>query len=568
MKMLEFLPLFNEMLIKNWATVFLCFLSFNLSFSQGYEFVNLNSKNYDELQALFDALPNDSIDKREVIAKIYLSKAKRNLDTISIGRGYYLLSALNKSLINSKQYADSIIVITRNVKHESFPALGYFLKGHWCYQLSEYQESLHNYLIGDSIAKKRGNITQYVGNRSMIAQLKNRAGDYRGALEIYLNEIDSLSLLKKSNPLNYLDYLNRLYNTSLTYMHLKNLDSARLYSNKGLEESLKIQDSLSYFDFVYNLGIIEYLSGNEETAKVNINKALPYLDNYSQAMAYYYKGEIARHDLHERNALSFFKISDSIAENLNYTFPELRNVYEYTIDHYEEKKDLSNQLVYVNKLLKLDSTLTHSKDLQLEITKKYDRLILLNKKESIIESLESKNKLRNVIILLLIVVTIGLVYSLYYYRKRQKVYLQKFNALVNENNQTARENKLESPQSSDLIPIDIYNKIVLGLKSFENDYEFLKPTTLAELAKKLDTNTSYLSKFINFNTENNFSQYLNKLRMKYVIARLKTDSKLRAFTIKAIAEEIGYGTAQSFSKAFYQETGIYPSYFIKKLNND
>ncbi len=33
----------------------------------------------------------------------------------------------------------------------------------------------------------------------------------------------------------------------------------------------------------------------------------------------------------------------------------------------------------------------------------------------------------------------------------------------------------------------------------------------------------------------------------------------------AIAEEAGFNTAESFSKAFFKKTGIKPSYFIKEL---
>ena len=40
---------------------------------------------------------------------------------------------------------------------------------------------------------------------------------------------------------------------------------------------------------------------------------------------------------------------------------------------------------------------------------------------------------------------------------------------------------------------------------------------------------------------------------------------MRKYTIKAIAAECGYKNAESFSKAFYKINGIYPSYYIKKI---
>lgn len=561
-----FISIYRHLTLGIWFLVTLSIIGIGYTYGQNQKEIS-QSETYDELRRLFNTVPLDSVSRREFIAKTYLKKSKVANDTINIARGYYLFSILYDEPRIGKKYADSIIQITEGISHSSFPASGYFLKGYWCYELSEYQEALHNFLIGDSIAKSKGNVPQYIENRKMIALLKNRAGDHLGALEIYLKEIDSLSSIKNNNPLNYTDYLNRLYNTSLTFMHLKKLDSAEVYAKKGLSESLIVKDSLMYFDFVYNLGIIEYLQGNENIALTNINQALPHLDAHSHAMANYYKGQIAIHNQGTEEAFRFFRITDSISEKLNYTFPELRFIYEYTIEHYEKSFDLENQLIYINKLLKLDSTLTHSKDLQLEIVKKYDRPILLHKKESIISHLENKNRLSNLIILLFGLLTAGLIFVVYKYRRKQKLFLKKFNALILEESQAVHSEKPEG-QQLEVIPIEIYNNIASGLKKFETEHEFLKPITLMELAKDLDTNSTYLSKFININTNDNFSQYINKLRILYVIDRLKSDSVLRSYTIKAIAEEIGFGTAQSFSKAFFHETGIYPSYFLRKLNSN
>lgn len=561
-----FISIYRHLTLGIWFLVTLSIIGIGYTYGQNQKEIS-QSETYDELRRLFNTVPLDSVSRREFIAKTYLKKSKVANDTINIARGYYLFSILYDEPRIGKKYADSIIQITEGISHSSFPASGYFLKGYWCYELSEYQEALHNFLIGDSIAKSKGNVPQYIENRKMIALLKNRAGDHLGALEIYLKEIDSLSSIKNNNPLNYTDYLNRLYNTSLTFMHLKKLDSAEVYAKKGLSESLIVKDSLMYFDFVYNLGIIEYLQGNENIALTNINQALPHLDAHSHAMANYYKGQIAIHNQGTEEAFRFFRITDSISEKLNYTFPELRFIYEYTIEHYEKSFDLENQLIYINKLLKLDSTLTHSKDLQLEIVKKYDRPILLHKKESIISHLENKNRLSNLIILLFGLLTAGLIFVVYKYRRKQKLFLKKFNALILEESQAVHSEKPEG-QQLEVIPIEIYNNIASGLKKFETEHGFLKPITLMELAKDLDTNSTYLSKFININTNDNFSQYINKLRILYVIDRLKSDSVLRSYTIKAIAEEIGFGTAQSFSKAFFHETGIYPSYFLRKLNSN
>ncbi|TSE03808.1 AraC family transcriptional regulator [Aquimarina algiphila] len=50
-----------------------------------------------------------------------------------------------------------------------------------------------------------------------------------------------------------------------------------------------------------------------------------------------------------------------------------------------------------------------------------------------------------------------------------------------------------------------------------------------------------------------------------MIGKLKEDRIFRKYTVKAIAQDIGFNNAEAFAKAFYKKTGIYPWYFIKEL---
>ncbi|TEB41336.1 AraC family transcriptional regulator, partial [Flavobacterium circumlabens] len=79
---------------------------------------------------------------------------------------------------------------------------------------------------------------------------------------------------------------------------------------------------------------------------------------------------------------------------------------------------------------------------------------------------------------------------------------------------------------------------------------------------------SYLSKIINFYKGKNFSQYINDMRIIYAITKIKSDKKFRMYTIKAISEEVGFSNSESFAKAFYNNTGLQPSYFIKKIEEN
>lgn len=85
--------------------------------------------------------------------------------------------------------------------------------------------------------------------------------------------------------------------------------------------------------------------------------------------------------------------------------------------------------------------------------------------------------------------------------------------------------------------------------------------SLGELARKLNTNTTYLSKVINDITGENFSNYLNNLRIKEA-CRLLSDSANRHLTIEAIAQQVGFNSKSSFNSSFKKITRCTPSEFM------
>ncbi len=110
------------------------------------------------------------------------------------------------------------------------------------------------------------------------------------------------------------------------------------------------------------------------------------------------------------------------------------------------------------------------------------------------------------------------------------------------------------------------NDILEKLKKLEQQKYFLRrDCTLHNVAKKLKTNTAYLSKIVNSELGKSFSSYINALRMSYIISELKNNSTLRAYSISAIADEIGYKSPDSFTKYFKEATGVSPAVYIRKI---
>ena len=224
-------------------------------------------------------------------------------------------------------------------------------------------------------------------------------------------------------------------------------------------------------------------------------------------------------------------------------------------------------------------------ELNSDIYEKYD---LVKLKDEIVELQETSKRTKFFYvggIVLLIMIIIGL---LIFNKKQQQKNKQRFANLMNQLEEKRQKGKLQQKQSQadrtrapDKIVSEVSKEksksetteidpkmleILKKLDEFEEKELFIsKDSTLVEVAKKIQTNTTYLSKVINTHKEKSFTAYITDLRVDYAIERLSHDRKFRSFTIGAIAQEIGFKRSESFAKAFKVKTGLYPSYFIKEL---
>lgn len=122
--------------------------------------------------------------------------------------------------------------------------------------------------------------------------------------------------------------------------------------------------------------------------------------------------------------------------------------------------------------------------------------------------------------------------------------------------------KISIPQKTEEI-------ILAKLKKFEGTTKFLsKDLSLAVLAGQFETNTKYLSEIINSNYNVNFNTYINKLRINYVVDKLKTDSNYLNYKISYLAESSGFSSHSSFATVFKSITGISPVKFIELLKEE
>ncbi len=534
-----------------------------------------DNSNFDILEAKIAEQTTDSL-KFQITLKS-LKEAKKTKDTLAMADAYYFLSKLNRT--NRIPYADSLIAITKDKKYARYPSNGYMQKGNHYYLNGDHEQALEFYLMASKYAKKNGNEYLYRSIKFNIALLKNAAGERQEAKEIFVEYVKYLEDNPKFKTSG--NYNRGLFALADAYIHSKELDLASTYINKGIQETLNSKDIRLYSYILVTSGIHQYLSQNYTRAIDSLKKGKAIIEQEGEVKARvatcdYYIARSYR-DLGKKElSIQYFKNVDTIFSETEYIIPELMDTYDYLINYYKSKGDTKYQITYINTLLKLDS-IQHANQLYLtkNIGERYDTVELIEEKEELINQLEREKFLKEntITILILFLSLVGILAG--YWFRRSFINKKRFEALLEK-----QKNKEKDASNFDVgtvdtnnreeldIPQDVVQHVLEKLHVFENSDQFSKKHyTLNSLAKEFNTNSAYLSKIINVYKNINFSNYLNNLRVDFAVNELTVNKSLRSYTIKAIAEEVGFKNAQSFSSAFHKRTGIYPSYFIKQLNN-
>ena len=143
------------------------------------------------------------------------------------------------------------------------------------------------------------------------------------------------------------------------------------------------------------------------------------------------------------------------------------------------------------------------------------------------------------------------------------------NDVTDVNNNEPEELIISERTGVQILPAAYIEKISAGLDKLEKKKLFLKPDfKLAFVAKKLNTNTAYLSQYFNQHKKLSFSDYAQELRIQYALKELRDNLKFRNYTLQAIAEEIGYADARTFVRIFKKQTGLTPNYYLEELNKE
>ena len=91
--------------------------------------------------------------------------------------------------------------------------------------------------------------------------------------------------------------------------------------------------------------------------------------------------------------------------------------------------------------------------------------------------------------------------------------------------------------------------------------------TLAQLAKAIDTNRTYLSAYFAAKGET-YNAYINRLRIDHFIELYrKAQGEERTVTAQQLSLESGYHSYSTFSTAFKQRTGLTVTAWVREQQN-
>ncbi|WP_160114687.1 helix-turn-helix domain-containing protein [Aquimarina sp. AU474] len=534
---------------------------------------SLSNKSYNELKKDFYSYVQKDTLKARSIADVFLKRAKIDQDTFKIADAYHFTFYLSQYR-DQQLYLDSIIKLTTQKQSKTFPAQAYFDKAQlFLYKKRNIQNTINNLNQARKYAKQYDNVNLLYRIDYHIAIIKSE----------HLNEKeDALSIFKKCanfyNSRHAYLYLNTLHAIAETYIGLKKHDSASYYNKLGYTKAVKNSDLFPDEKYYFTLseGINRYEKKEYQLAIDSIRKALPiikYNDQSNTIDSYFYLGKSYYKLGQKEKAIPYFIKTDSILETLH-SIPQYKHVktYEYLKEYYRGKKDLQNQNKYLQKLNTiLDKYLNDRVHISKKVKEDYDVPLLLEEQQVIIKKLNKNTNAYQSSIILLIALLLAFGSLLYVQFRKKKLYRSRFEALMRESNSTRTIVKVNNT-NQDLskkelkVPEKHATYILNKLEEFERDHKYLTiGTSIQSLADDMETNIKYLSQVINYYKSKSFTSYLNELRITYAVEELKNNKTLRKFTIKAIAQEMGYKNAETFSNAFYKYVKIKPSYFIKNI---
>jgi len=402
------------------------------------------------------------------------------------------------------------------------------------------------YEIAVLFAKKNNYSTafEYLKKSDSIAE---KSGD----IELKIIVLYNMATLYKLN--NQFDQSMDTFNKILEIQQSENLNPAN--TELSLGEIYKLQNNIEK--------AIEFVEKSRDNFLINRNIAGLYNADFIKAEIDIKLGKIEKAEQTLLNLLGEIK-----NEKVNIFDETILGIYLRLSNLAVARSDNASALLYYKEYEKLKSDkLAKAYNFNLAKIENESKMYQLKAK---IDLLDAQNKTKTLEIdyqrrksFALIFISILLLgfsfYLLKLYTYKNKLYTE----LVKRNIELAKslpfqEEKViinEITETEFAKSKEIVNKLIL---LFENEQIYLKKDiNLIEVADRLDTNRTYLSKAIREILDTNFSLLINKYRIEK--ARKLLADPFQKLSIEGIAYQVGFNSKSTFNVAFKNHTGLTPS---------
>ncbi|WP_375325126.1 helix-turn-helix domain-containing protein [Flagellimonas sp. GZD32] len=420
---------------------------------------------------------------------------------------------------------------------------------------------------------------------SAISHFYLRLGEYEKALDNCLHGVDYILELKEGRFIfPKLDEIARMTHKLEGGKAALDIYDFYLELEKSIEAPGDYIQSVVYM----NIAAIYIEESEFQKAQNFLNRALSLIETNN------YKFRKPR--AYVLMALLHVKEGDSISAQKVYT-----SAYQAAkeIKAFDVIKEVSKELSQLNKAMGYsdeaeyfanlylsvsDSLFSVESEQRLRILEARRRISEISRQKEIleIESKSQEERYRLMLIILIITLVSGFFATLSYFKVKRKnkllfyrtkeLAVEKLNqnkkVVLGEGNDAKDQvNNLNS--NKNYLDKDVKEIILTKLNRLEEEAFFLNSKcSLHSLAEVLQTNQKYLSQVINHEKNANFSNYINDLRINYLLNRLMEDKEYRNNKLAYIATTSGFNNLNTFYSAFKKRLGILPSYFIEKLNED
>jgi len=555
--------------------------------------------------------PTNLLTARDTTSHVFFQEVNKlsTEEIVKLGDSYgkHPDTAIVLYSITNKRYNSDMDEREKLLCAESFLKTGniYFIQGN-------YNSSFEAYLQGLKICEG-------CTDKSLLPVLYICLGniyctflDYETGIGYYIKGYS----LCKDYPNDDYEY-KLLANITGAYNYLNNTDQAKEYYHLSVELT-QPKDTVRNYMNLLNKGLILVNEKKYSEAIKTLSESAEYAKRYQMEARYEcssYEELYKVYELIDNNdsTLYYLGLCNHLAAQYGLADILIRNLKAYSCV-YESMQNMPKALYYKDKYLSFSDSILNIREFNrvknmqsiYEMEKTNQEISFLNAdKEQKEQRIKTQRKVLWSFLIGLFGVSVFLVIIYYQKKKLSQAYLNLFNINreITQSNNHYKEQRLQFEEKISNIQKELdelssrEGKTILAeepdgfsmsdlssskyqtsnlndsqkhalLESIthimELTQEYCKEDfSLEKLASLVNSNSKYVSQIINETYHKNFNIYVNEYRVQEARVRLMDTEHYGHYTIKAIAESIGYKSTTTFVNAFRNITGITPSVFQK-----